>query len=419
MKKKPSYGLWTITILLICSYVFAKFQGGFVSWFIFYAFLPIVIMTFFLYFFALKNVQVEREIEKAKYTSGETVEVTLTIRNPYRIPFVYLMIKDTLDPRLVKYAEGTKQVIYGGFKKQFTASYVIQDIPRGVYQWNEVQLETGDLFGLIKKHKQFTCLNEIVVYPKYQKIRYWRTMNERNIGVKSSFNRQDEDVSTVMGIRDYAPGDRLARIHWKATARTNSLKTKEYEHQVTNDFMIFLDREKEVRRGQAEAFGQDKRNEALFERAVSLTASLARFVLKQHFSAGLVSYGETATVMNMARDQEQLYRLYEHLARVEQNTTYSFAKTILREVTFLPIGTTVVIITPQLNQRIVKVLNDLSYRKIKVEFFWVKHTAETSEEQNRCLGLLAASQISYYIVSDDLFEQALSGGAQHVSASTL
>lgn len=420
MEKKAYLGVGALLLLLASSYVFAKFQGGFVSWFIFWSFLPVVSLILVLFLLAFKGASVEREITKIKYTSGESVYITLRIHNPYRIPFMYLIIEDQVDPRLKdSLEESSKQVILGGFKKEFTTTYVLQDVPRGVFLFKDIYVETGDLFGLVKRRQHFTFDNEIVVYPKYQRIRYWRTVNERNIGTRYSFNRQDEDVSSVMGIRDYAPGDRLARIHWKATARTNTLKTKEYEHQVTNDFMFFLDRQKKWLADGTGTEGESKGSSQLFEKSVSLTASLVRFVLKQHFSAGLVSYGQTPTVMNLARDQEQLYRIYEHLARVEQDTTYSFLKTVLREVSFLPLGTTVVIITAQLDQKIVSMLNDLSYRKIKVEFFWIKDAKEANEAQKHCLGMLTNSQINYYIVADYPFEEALSGGGQHAAFSAL
>ncbi|GAA0352246.1 DUF58 domain-containing protein [Bacillus horti] len=412
MKNKASYGVWTISILLICAYVYAKFQGGFISWFIFYAFLPIAIMAVGLFLFAFRGVHVVRELKKPKYTAGQTVQVRLRIMNPYRFPFIYLMVKDSLDPRLINAVEDTKKIVLGGFKKEYIVEYSIEDVPRGVFKWNELSIETGDLFGLVKRQHTFSHDNEIVVYPKYQIIRRWRTLNEKNIGTTFSFNRQDEDVSSVMGIRDYAPGDRLARIHWKATARTNSLKTKEYEHQITNDFMFFIDREMKSYGGK----GTGGKVSALFERTVSLTASLTRLVLKQHFSAGIVSYGKVATVMNMSKDQEQIFRIYEHLARIEADSTYSFIKTVLREISFLPMGTTVVILTPRLDEKIIGLLNDISYRRIKLEFFWMKGHKEITQQERQYLAMLAQAQINYHIISNDRFEQALSGGDQHVTA---
>jgi uncharacterized protein (DUF58 family) len=407
MKKKSSFGIVSIIFLLISAFVFSKFQGGFVSWFLFYSFLPIAIFAMFQYAFALKGVSVERMIEKKKYTAGERVEITLKIKNPLRFPLLFLVLTDGVDSRLTPGLNGFRKIAYPGFKKEVEIQYVIKKIPRGLYRFDEITMQTGDLFGFIKKEKAFNVINEIVVYPRYQDIRSWRTFNEKNVGMSYSMNRQDEDVSSVMGIRDYAPGDRLTSIHWKASARTNSLKTKEFEHQVTNDFMFFLDREEA-------AYGDEEH--PLFEQAISLSASLIRYALNHHFSTGLVSYGDERTVVNLARDQEQLYRIFEHFARIKADTTFSFLKTILREVVYLPTGTTVVLVSPRINKKLAMMMGDLSYRKIKVEFFWIKENQDTTEEEKKCLALLDQLQVSYYMVAGENFNEALSGGQSHVPA---
>ena len=44
-------------ILLIATFVFAMFQGGFVSWFLFYTFLPFALYSFVLFFYPLTSIR--------------------------------------------------------------------------------------------------------------------------------------------------------------------------------------------------------------------------------------------------------------------------------------------------------------------------------------------------------------------------
>lgn len=408
MRRSTSFGVFTILVLIIVAFVFAQFQGGFVSWFLFYFFLPIGLFSLLQYFFVFKGMSINRKVSRRTCTAGDSIEVTFEIHNPYRFPLFYLVIKDDLPSRLKMGAKGYETVIYPWFKQVFTFTYEINDIPRGVYDWDEITLQTGDIFGFIKREKQYDQYERILVYPQYQEIVNWQTYNEKNIGMAYTKNfHQAEDVTSVMGARDYVPGDRLSRIHWKASAKSLGLKTKEFEHQVTNDFMFFLDREKR-------AYGDIEH--PLFEKAVSLTASLARFALKRKFSAGLVSYGKEKHRINLNRNEEQLFRIFEHLAHVQADATFSFVKTVLKEVVYLPVGTTVVIISPRLTEKMALMMGELSYRKIKVEFFWIKAHRETSEEEKRYMGLLEQEQIAYYIVSGKNFSQVLQGGDNHVSA---
>ena len=63
--------------LLILAYVFAKFQGGFVSWFLFYAFLPIALYSLLYHFFVFRLITVERRVNK-RIARPETVWKSLT-----------------------------------------------------------------------------------------------------------------------------------------------------------------------------------------------------------------------------------------------------------------------------------------------------------------------------------------------------
>ena len=60
-------------------------------------------------------------------------------------------------------------------------------------------------------------------------------------GGESVHRRTPYITSSVSGIRDYAPGDSLNRIHWPSTARTGRLISKEFELDPLADVWMFLD----------------------------------------------------------------------------------------------------------------------------------------------------------------------------------
>ena len=51
-----------------------------------------------------------------------------------------------------------------------------------------------------------------------------------------------KDTSMATGIRSYQPGDRVSWIHWKSFARTQTLKTKEFEDRQSQDLFVLMDR---------------------------------------------------------------------------------------------------------------------------------------------------------------------------------
>jgi uncharacterized protein (DUF58 family) len=175
---------------------------------------------------------------------------------------------------------------------------------------------------------------------------------------------------------------------------------KEFEHRTTNDFLFVLDR-----RG----WSYEKERE-LFERAVSLTASLIAYAIDRRFSAGLISCGTKRTAFPLGRSQDHLLRLFEHLATVEADGKEPLSQTVLRESVYLPAGATLVIVTPLLDDPLVEAVSQLAYRKIKVELFWLLHPEERRRKEQRWPDTLTSLGVNITRIADDRFDQALRGG---------
>ena len=68
------------------------------------------------------------------------------------------------------------------------------------------------------------------------------------------------------GVRDYAEGDSLGRIHWKLSAKYGQMMSKTFEQPLTSDLLIVLDLQRSVHHGKGE--------ESTLEYAISLAASI-------------------------------------------------------------------------------------------------------------------------------------------------
>lgn len=281
-------------------------------------------------------------------------------------------------------------------------SYTCVDLPRGHHVWRGITVQSGDLFGFVQREKEFVLHSEVLVYPKVREIAVWQTVNERNTGATYTLNQVSEDVTSVIGVRDYVHGDRLNRMHWKATAKGTGLKTKEFALQTSNDMMFFLDRRQSV---------DGSSNEVLFERAVSLVASLSRYAVSRRFPVGLVSYGKTRYVLGPNRHPDSLLHIYEHLAEVKADSTVPFGQTILREVDYLPHGTIVICVTARPDKEVRDAIAQLRIRRIKVELFWLTASPRLSEEQVAWSRSLSQLHVPYKLVHHDRFEEIVRGEA--------
>src|SRR5574342_702340 len=98
LKKVWKFILLLILILLTFSY--AMFQGGFVSWFLFYSFLPFAIYCMALSFYSLNELEVSRILPKIDFNAGEVLQVTVKVKRAKVFPLFFLLIEDNLDEPL-------------------------------------------------------------------------------------------------------------------------------------------------------------------------------------------------------------------------------------------------------------------------------------------------------------------------------
>lgn len=88
------------------------------------------------------------------------------------------------------------------------------------------------------------------------------------------------ETTQINGVRDYVYGDRISRIHWNATAKTGTWKSKEFEHESLPKTILVLD-------AHSISYAQPSQ----FELAVSTAASLLEFGARERISMGLCTLG--------------------------------------------------------------------------------------------------------------------------------
>src|SRR5690625_3018421 len=89
-----------IILLLGILYAFALFQGGFVSWFLFFSFLPIEIYHVGLLFYPIKRWQVTRVLSSHIVHAGDRATVTIRLKRNLPFPLYYCICEDILSESL-------------------------------------------------------------------------------------------------------------------------------------------------------------------------------------------------------------------------------------------------------------------------------------------------------------------------------
>ncbi|WP_459735632.1 DUF58 domain-containing protein [Peribacillus sp. N1] len=305
-----------LVLLMSVSFCYAMFQGGFVSWFIFYSFLPFSVYALILLFYPLHDLTVERKVNKRECQAGESVEIALTFTRKNRLPLLFMVVEEELPQKMEDRGFQRKIIIFPGFKRTFSMSYTLENLQRGEHSFQSIRFWIGDFFGLVEKEAIYSSPMKITVFPRYHELAYSDLDRVFNQGAVVSAKKTQREHSVVSGVREYQPGDQLSWINWKATARTSEIMTKEFEVQKNRDVFIML----------------DEKPSDLFEESIEMAASIAHALLKRGMEIGYVSRRSRLIIPAAAGNSQKrkiFHRLVKEEPRVENDLNEKIRKGIL------------------------------------------------------------------------------------------
>ncbi len=277
---------------------------------------------------------------------GDTIDLTVTAVNRGRLPVPWLTVVDPVPFDLGTVTTRWVTSLAAGETRHMQRR--LEARRRGLYRLGPGVVATGDLFGLRRVRARDVPVHRTVVYPRIVavgRVRLPASSPNASLPARSSLL---EDPDRLIGVRDYAAGDPLRRVHWTATARVGRLQVKQFERGIERTTVLCLD----LSRG---SFGMATRRSGT-ELAVTAAASLCfHGVTVERLAVGLRVVGwdplagtdiEQRTVPRA--DAAHLAPMLEILARVRPARSARLGR--LLDPTDLGFGTTVVLICGTLDE---------------------------------------------------------------------
>ncbi|ODG92667.1 hypothetical protein BED47_18460 [Gottfriedia luciferensis] len=395
LKKARKYLL--LYVLLPILFLNALFQGGFVSWFLFYSFLPFILYCVAFSFYPLENLKVTRELPENGFKVGDPIKVILTMKKSNFFPVFYFLIVENYSNSLqtTNQQKFTKELILTGFKKECSFNYLIYKLPRGEYIFNSLTIKVGDPLGIFESKIKFNIINRFVVYPQYSEYYYHSLEHQNNQASTVSIHHFQRDISMAVGIREYQSGDRFSWINWKASAKRNEMMTKEFEELQSNDLFVIMD------------CAQNN----LFESIVSFTASFLHTVLKKGIQVGLLTNNKKLDSFPIRGGEGHFQKLYYHLAKIEANNTSSIEMVLEKELRFIQQSVSYILITTRLSKNLVEKASFIKNRKGSFTIFVIKEESMVvSESEKSLISIANAHGVRTIIVREGNFNAAFTGG---------
>lgn len=363
-----------VVLLLVISLCFALMQGGFVSWFIFFMFLPFALYSFMLFFVPLKQFSVERTMLTRHLEHGDSLRMRMTLTRKSRFPLLYTVIQESIPSEIFdqEAADQTRHFFMMGMKKQLSWDYEIPNITRGHHQLEGIELTITDFFGWIKKTALIPAKKSVIVYPKVTKLVYKPLRIAKSSGAGTARNTVVRDTTMVSGIREYQPGDRMTWIHWKTFAKTQNMQTKEFEDQQSQEICLVLD-------------GSPS---ALFEEQVELCASILTAVVRQHLAISFLNTTTNQFLLDQIQTEEQLQQALYQLAGVQpkiiEKVEHKFGQNRI-----LANAAMVYFVTGSLTSEWLNIMKNLSRKSQGIICFIVRTHAQVITENEQKLEKIA------------------------------
>lgn len=393
-----------LVAFIAATYSYAMFQGGFVSWFLFYMTTCLIVVIIVYSVVPIGRVIVERNITGSRLVAGENIVVQLNLTRKFPFPFFYFVIEDVLSEEAQQKNSdvNSKVILHPSFSRKLTYFYHIRNIKRGEYQFSKVKIKTSDPFGLFRKEVSIKKEDLVIVYPNYQQLDDWKIYSENNIDAIISTNDLTKDMATVASSREYVPGDRLTSIDWKVTARVNKLMTKEFEDDLGQSFLIMLD-----------STMTDRTKIEEIEKAISLTASIIVQGSQQQIPIGLITLAQDVLKYPIQIGQAHQVLLIEHLAKLPLVASRKFGNTLSKEIHRIDKNTIVFIIQTNITTTTIESIKTLINKGVRLIYCYVSKKTVISEKQSKQLAIIKQSKANVFVVCGDNFKADFSGGEQH------
>lgn len=228
-------------VVLLCALLWGLYSGNRFSWLLFLLLLLTLAAAFALNLWTFFSFSYLQKLDAKEGEKGQSAELRLSIYNDKPFPFTRMKV------RIEAPAPEESQVLDIDLPpkehKDFTLS--LSTPRRGEYLIGMTKLSVQDVFGLLPMRFDLRLLpyyrqQPLLVLPRvrFLPLPGGGALSGAAGGVGTSASGQEE----FSHLTDWQPGDRCSAVHWKASARTGTLLTRQYEDPQKERCLIFLDR---------------------------------------------------------------------------------------------------------------------------------------------------------------------------------
>jgi uncharacterized protein (DUF58 family) len=324
---------------------------------------------------SLRGLVARRRARSLRASVGDIFEEYFELANESRIGKLWVELSNETN---MPGSSGSRVLTMVSRKQKRTHIARTWLVRRGGFKLGPTRLVSGDPFGLFRTERVFPAEHSLIVLPMIYEISSFVSPPGLLPGGQVIRRKALDVTPHASGVREYVPGDPMKRIHWPTTARRGQFIVKEFEQDPQAEVWLFLDAQHAVHAEKPhkypEMYGEgwmlDRRPQyelppSSLEYAISITASLAHYYLRQRRAVGLVTAGHQFRVIPAERSERQESKILETLAFIEAETDLSIAGMIAAQAGQLPQGSSAILVTPTVYPELLAAVDDLQRRNLR------------------------------------------------------
>jgi uncharacterized protein (DUF58 family) len=297
------------------------------------------------------RLRVSFSLDRERMLEGEEVGAELELESDAPIDRIDVLLVLPHGVRLV--GGDNPRALRLSAERSRTLPLLLEPTRFGGYVLGELRLRARDPLGLFVYEQHVEAQAPLRVYPRSEHLRSLLPPRETQVFAGNQVARTKGEGIEFADLRPFAPGDRVRRVNWRASARRGSLWVTESHPERNADVVLFLDTFTEARR-----LGGD----GTFELGIRAAATLAGRYLERRDRVGIVGFGGVLSWLLPASGLVHLYRVVDALVQTEITLNYAW-----KDVDVIPAGTLspkalVLAISPLLDERATTALLDLRAR---------------------------------------------------------
>lgn len=360
-------------LLLFLSFGLGLLTGGKFLYLIFSILFILLLYSYYSLYNGKKNLYHFFWVSDRNLSVGDSLELGYKLNNTGIFPIAYAEIRCNISKRLgnitfpVEYAF-LKPFQMINIKRKFICKH------RGYYKLGGLHITIKDFLGLFERNIIFNKDINLIIYPRIYEIDYMKLPATEYFGVFRVPYNTHEDYTGIKNIRKYVEGDSVKKIHWKASAKTEEIFIKEYELSANTKVNIFID-------GYEGSFIKDSEGN-IEEKMIETAASIINYCLKNNLHTSLASMALDKTYVE-GRSLNRLEAFLKELIGFSPNGKIPMHEFLVMESKKLSYGSTLVILTTVLNEKVFETLINLKHRKLNPILVLVKNNKPilTSEKE--------------------------------------